>query len=96
MTAKNHVGENAVQRLLRQLKGLNRELVEEGRARWIELRLDANGLDVGELVVLEREDASATTGQRLFGGTMEEIEAFLTAGPLDRLLAARADGVGTR
>jgi hypothetical protein len=87
--AKNHVGENALQRLLRGVKGLNAELIRPGESKRIELRLNtADGEDAAELIFIEPPFMAS----RLIGGSLEEIESFLAASPLARILAARADG----
>lgn len=88
MMAKNHVGENAVQRLLRQLKGLNQELIRPGESKRIELRLDTSGADTGELIFIDAPFVES----RLVGGPLAAIEEFLMASPLERILMARADG----
>lgn len=88
---KNHVGENAVQRLLRGLKGLNQQLIPPTSGGRIELRLDTAGAEVVPMARLIYID-EASRGQRLIGGTLEEIEEFIQMSPLERLLAVRADG----
>lgn len=93
MANKNHVGENAVQRMVRLLKGLNQELVKDGEIERIELRLNV-GQDTGELVYID--NAKLVEVRRLIAGPLEIIEAFLAAGALERLLMVRADGENAR
>lgn len=90
---KNHVGENAVQRMVRLLKGLNQELVKDGETERIELRINV-GQDTGELVYIDI--AKLVEVRRLIAGPLEVIEEFLAASPLERLLMVRADGENAR
>jgi hypothetical protein len=86
--AKNHVGENAVQRLLRGVNGLNQELIRPGESKRIELRLNTAPGEAAVLILIEPPFVES----RLLGGTLEDVEEYLMASPLNRILLSRADG----
>jgi hypothetical protein len=79
------VGENALQRIVRHLKSLNQELIRDGESVHIDLTVEPDG--TGKLTY----KPYMAEHQRLYGGTLEMIEEWLTATQLERILLARAD-----
>ena len=81
MEIKKQAGENAAQKLSRLLAKLNRELIEEGSADALEIKLDADG---SATLLLRRESGTLTA---LYGcATLDAMSKYLESSTLMKLV----------